>query len=816
MQKKISLLLFILTTFVVVGQRPNFEDKKVFVSGKVLDESSKTPLEYATVSFFSPRQKKVIGGGITDASGNFSIEIPAGMYRITIEYISFKPKVLQKQRLINTTDLGVILLGVDTQALSDVVVIAEKTTVEIRLDKKIYNVGKDLTVSGGTVSDVLDNVPSVSVDADGTIALRGNDNVRILINGKPSGLIGLGNSDALQQLPAESIERVEVITSPSARYDAEGTAGILNIILKRNKLEGLNGAITVHTQYPLAAGISGNLNYRVGDWNFFTTSGYNYRKQPGNAFSSTEYFNPTAINTYLDETREFNRIRQGFNTNFGAEWYINKTSSITQSFLYRSNDNDNRTTNLIQDLNATRQVASSRNRFDNETETATTRQYSLNYTKDFDHKGHKLTIDFQIENSDDNEHSIITQDNLTFDEQVKTLESQDRLLLQSDYTVPIGENSQFELGYRGNFNSLDTDYFVAIEEDEVLTQNDDLSNNLIYKEYVNAAYAQYGNKKGKFSYLFGLRLESTRITIDQKTTGDFNKKNYTDLFPTINLGYQFSDNQSFTLGYNRRIRRPRARFINPFPSRSSATNLFQGNPDLDPFYSNAVELGYLNKIGKLLLNTSIYYNHATNVFSVVAAPTGTSVIIGEDANNDPILVPVIERIPVNLTSTDRYGIELITTYTPTKKWRLNGSFNGFLVQTKGNFRNQSVDAENFSWFARINNKLTLPGKIAWQTAINYFGPRINAQVERKGIFSTNMALSRDFFKEKATLVVNVRDLFNTRIRKSTSETPDFNTYSEYQRRQRTLTLAFTYRFNQKKKRERSKREGNSGEEEFEE
>ena len=271
---KLSLTILFIGLFVtnVIAQAgpsaPN-ELKDVNISGKVIDQETKEPLEYATIAFFSKQQNKIVTGGITDAKGNFSIPVPAGVYDVRIEYISFKTITLADRRLIADANLGTFEMELDAQALDEVEVIAEKTTVEIRLDKKIYNVGKDLTVSGGTVSDVLDNVPSVSVDVEGNVALRGNDNVQILINGKPSGLVGLNSTDALRQLPAESIEKVEVITSPSARYDAEGTAGILNIILRRSKLQGLNGAITLNAGHPDSYGASGNINFRTGDVNIF-------------------------------------------------------------------------------------------------------------------------------------------------------------------------------------------------------------------------------------------------------------------------------------------------------------------------------------------------------------------------------------------------------------------------------------------------------------------------------------------------------------------------------------------------------------------
>jgi len=271
----LTILLIAIAINTAIAQRPS--GKEVIVTGKVVDQETTDPLEYATIAFFNKKQNKIVTGGITDAKGNFSIPVPAGVYDITIEYISFKTQTIANKKLTKDENIGVFKLVLDIEALDAVEIIAEKTTVEVRLDKKIYNVGKDLTVSGGTVSDVLDNVPSVSVDVEGAVSLRGNENVRILINGKPSGLVGLSSTDALRQLPAESIEKVEVITSPSARYDAEGTAGILNIILRRSKLQGLNGSITTNVGYPESYGASGNINFRTGDVNIFNTSGYRYR-----------------------------------------------------------------------------------------------------------------------------------------------------------------------------------------------------------------------------------------------------------------------------------------------------------------------------------------------------------------------------------------------------------------------------------------------------------------------------------------------------------------------------------------------------------
>ena len=329
--QKLLLVMVLFAPFLLVSQRPQIQ-KPITITGTVVDNDSGQPLEFATLVLKNVRNPEQVTGGITDEKGRFKVETSPGLFSISVEYISYRTYSMPNKRLESNTDLGIIKLSPDINQLQAVDVVAERTTVELRLDKKIYNVGKDLTVQGATVSDVLDNVPSVSVDVEGNVQLRGNDGVRILINGKPSAITGLNITEALRQLPAESIEKVEVITSPSARYDAEGSGGIINIILRRSKLQGLNGALTLNGGYPRSFGINGNLNYRRGDLNFFTNTGYNYRTRPGNSLNDNDFFDANGnFTNSLREERDFDRIRRGLNANFGVEWYVNETSSITQS-----------------------------------------------------------------------------------------------------------------------------------------------------------------------------------------------------------------------------------------------------------------------------------------------------------------------------------------------------------------------------------------------------------------------------------------------------------------------------------------------------
>lgn len=797
---KILRLLFLLNTFFLGAQNST---TPYVINGQLLENETNYPLEYATVLVTRSGTQNIIDGTITDQNGVFKIELPQGVYDITFEYLSFKTLKKQNINLDNDINLGAIKLFMDFEALENIEIIAEKTTVEIKLDKKIYNVGKDLTLRGGSVSDVLDNVPSVSVDIEGNVALRGNQSVRILINGKPSGLVGLNSTDALRQLPAEAIEKVEVITSPSARYDAEGTAGILNIILRRSKLLGLNGAIIANMGYPERLGGSANLNYRTGDFNWFTNAGYNTQRSLGNASTETEYFNTTfedngvliedLPNSFRNEYRDFERRRRGHNINAGVEWYMTPTASLTASIVNRSSNNKNNTTNNAFRLDSSGTIINQSVRKAPESEQDNNTQFSLNFDKQFHgNSEHRLTFDFQTEESSEDEQAIIYNNGIV-SERVKTIEQQKRTQIQSDFTLPLQNEGAFELGYNGRFIRNNTDYSLEFFDDNTFVLDTNVSNTLEYKEDVNALYAQYGAQlRSKLTFLLGLRMESTAIEIYQYNTNDRQNKDYLGLFPTINIGYKISEVQSITLGYNRRISRPRSRFLNPFPSRTSATNLFQGNPDIDPSYSHGIDLGYLNKMDKLTLNSSIYFNRATDVFTFVSEDTGDEVTI------DGETVLVIRRGPINLAEQDRFGFEMTTTYSSSKQWNLNLNFNLFQNNIRGNYKGLSYDSENLSWFIRLNNKLTLPWNIQWQTRLFYRGPTQDAINKRRGVFSSSMGLSKDIFDEKLSIAININDLLNSQRRYLESTTPTFFTDAYYRRRVRSITGSFTYRFNQKK------------------
>lgn len=798
MRKHLIAAIIALTFNLNYSQYYNYSQPKEFIiSGIVSSLDNDELLEYATITLLNTENNDVITGGISDNFGKFSISTKPGKYNILIEYISFKNLTLNGVEINNNLDLGKLKLEIDYESLGEVEIIAEETTVEVKLDKKIYTVGRDLSVRGGNAGDVLDNIPSVSVDVEGNILLRGNDAARILINGKPSSLVGI-DSKFLQQLPSDAIEKVEVITSPSARYEAQGSGGIINIILRKSKKLGLNGSLSSSIGDPKRNALSSNLNYRDGKLNFFNSSGWNDNLSPGGGYNNSEYYNGDEPSTYFQEDRQRERARTGYFLNNGVEWYLSDKTSIVGSFFFNRAESDNIQNNFIDQvdgfggniLNQTVQT-------ENENAEDFNREYNFNYETNFDESGHKLTIDLQLDNSEDYENGDVLRDNV-LDEIINTKEESNSYLIKADYVYPIGENKQFEAGIRISEDDDITDYKVFENIDSEIIEDLDQSNIFQYKEQINALYTQYGVKvEDKYSFLLGLRVENTVKDINQLTSQEFINKNETGLFPTFNFGLEITEEETLTFGYNRRIRRPWSRFINPFPSKTSPINIFRGNPDLNPTYSNNIDIGYLKRFeSSFTINTSAYFQKSTDTYNFINEETGETVSL------NGVDVPVVERFPINLSTNERFGFELNLSYRKGRKWNINSNFNLYSNKVVGSYNDFVFDNESLSWSFRLNNKLTLPGKIEWQTRMNYRGPEETAITKRDGNFSVDLAFSKELFNDNASLTFNVRDLLDQGGWKTETFNQTFYNDSEYRWRQRSYTLNFTYRFNQKKNQNR--------------
>ena len=805
--KKIFLFLTLLFSAYI-----NSQENNLTISGKIIDSDFNTPLEYATISIYDSKKQNLINGVISDNSGFFSIELTKGLYDLKIEYISFETKTLEKIDVQNSIDLGIISLSINENLLDEIEVIGEKTEIEIKLDKTVYNIGKDLTLKGSSVSDVLDNLPSLEVDIDGNVSLRGNQSVRILINGKPSGLVGISSNDALKQFPSESVEKVEVITSPSARYNAEGTAGIINIVLRKNKLAGLNGSASLNLGDPRRVGISTNLNFRTKKISLFGNIGDNSTKYINGFKNETEYFTGREKNNFLYENGERNSERNSNYYNGGIEYFFDEKTSFVASFVNNSSDGLTNTSNLIDQTFDN--INSLSERLEDENEIDENKEFSFNFSKKFNDKGHELTIDYQKEKSFEIESSSILNSKLKpiyeryLSEKITTDENQNSELYKIDYVLPVGEEGQFEAGFRRSNQHQKIDYLVEKEDNlgNYISDNN-LSNTLLYNEKVNAYYTQYGNKKNNFSFLLGLRFEESITNVTQVVNGDNTKKKYNDLFPTLNLALELKEDETITLGYNRRIRRARSYFINPFPSRSSITNIFQGNPNIEPTYSNGIDLGYLKRFSQTTINGSIYFRKSTGEFTFITESTGESVLVNGN------LVPVIRRTPINLASNSQTGVEFNVNYTQSKLWRVRGNINFFESDLKGEYNGVVYDSKNFSWSGGLNNYLKIFSSVDWQTSLSYRAPQKTAVSNRKARISSNTALSKDLMKDKLTLTFKVNDIFETQKWRIESFNENYRSYSESSwRGGRNFELNLIYRFNQKKSdRKRSNNYENYGE-----
>ena len=808
---KLFLILFSASLFSQQtggGNYEQFQNMVFNVSGLVSDSDTDEPLEYATISLKNKRTPDKVFGGITGTDGKFSVEVPPGIYEVVIDYISFESYSNSNLIVRGNTDIGKISLNIDVSVLDEVEVRAERTQVEIRLDKKIYNVGQDITVKGGNVSDVLANIPSIDVDFDGNISLRGNSNVRILINGKPSGLVGLSGPQGLRSLPSESIEKVEVVTSPSARYSAEGTAGILNIILKKQNLLGFNGNFNVNLGIPRNEGLNGTLNVRNEKVNLFGTVNLSNSENSGTFFSETNY---TRQDLTIEETNDSDYNNKNIFFNLGSEYYFDDNTSLTISGYYKKGDDSSFLTNIVNDISRG-SISSTNKRLRDETEMDESFEYALDFYKDYDRDGQTLSARISYEESEDDGLEDI-EDFSTFPlisesifEKVSNIDFQKRFLAQIDYVQPIDDNTEFELGYRGNFVERETDYDVSFLNNGNYVSDSGLSNVFNYKEAVNSIYTQFGKKLDKFSFLLGLRYENSRQEINQKTTKEFEIKKYSDVFPTLNLAYEFSSQETLTFGYSKRVRRPRGWNINPFPRRNSVTSFRRGNPFLDPTFTTALEVDYLKRFKKFTLNTSIFYRQSDGNIESITEETGEIVdlIVGNDSSAPILQVPVLESYPINLSNNKRIGSELSLTYTPSRSVRLNASFTINSSSIRGQFEDQNFDSDDTNWSTRFNGFFRLPKEYSLQFFGFVRGPSENAFSKRKAFGFVTGAIQKSLLDKKGTLSLKFSDLFNTSQWRYESFQDSFYRKGEGRWREPTYVLTFSYRFNDNKYKQRRK------------
>ncbi len=777
---------------------------KLTIKGKVIDSHSKAPLEFATITFFSKRDSTIKGGGVTDLDGNFSIESSFGTFA-KIEFIAFQAKTITDipfERGVFHLDMGTIKLDPDAEVLAEIEVTAEKSQMQISLDKRVFNVGKDLASRGGTAEDILDNVPSVSVDIEGGVSLRGSSGVRILIDGKPSSLVGSDNANGLRSIPANMIEKVEVITNPSARYEAEGMAGIINIVLKKNQKKGLNGSFDLSLGYPESYGAAINLNYRKNSLNFFINYGFQYRTGPGGGFNYQE--NYIGDTTFIsDQKRKLNRGGLNNNIRFGADYFFSPKSTLTMGMTYKVGDDDNTSELKYFDyINNTDNLLGLTIRTDDEIEEETNQEYFMTHTQKFKRKGHQLISDIRYSDKSEVESSEFREQFFDTDLNPNTIpdllqrsrndEGNGQLQIQIDYIHPFGKEGKFELGYRSSFRDITNDYLVEEFNDVEWTALEGLSNNFIYDENIHSIYGIYGNKIKKFSYQLGLRMEATDLYTELEQTKEVNDTLYAGLFPSVFLGYEAGGQNSFQISYSKRLRRPRFWDLNPFFTYSDARNFFSGNPNVGPENTDSYEISHIKYWEKGSLTSAIYYRHSTDVIERI-----------KEFNADGTTT----TRPQNLNKRDDFGFEFTYNLQAYKWWRINGNFNFFRSITDGGNLGDDFKADTYSWMTRITSRTTVFNNVDIQIRGNYRAPRETTQGKRKAMYTFDLGVSKDVLKKKATITLSVKDVFNSRKRVYTTFGENFYSDGEFQWRSRATNLTFNYRLNQKKKRGGGRRGG---------
>ncbi|MGQ9799782.1 MAG: TonB-dependent receptor domain-containing protein [Ignavibacterium sp.] len=805
MPKNFIMILFVILSQIIFSQNRSGNQQGMMVNGKisgtVIDAQTKQIIEYCNIVLFNLRDSSMVNGTISGKGGKFVIEnVKPGIYFLRASYIGYDNKTIDSILVSPRNpevDLGTISLDEKTIELTNVVVTGEKEVIINNLDKKVINVEKDLTNVGGTAVDVVQNIPSVSVDADGNISYRGNQNIRILIDGKPSELLGLNSGDILSNIPASQIESVELVTNPSARYDPEGTGGILNIVLKKRINSGLNGNIS------LTAGIgdkfngSLNFNYKLPDVNFFAS----IDSRIYNAYNNGNSFRTNNINnslSYLDQLNDGTFNHFGHNFTAGFDITPDNYNTYTFSLRYRKFGFDTESLVKTKNLNSLNEVTRYFERSSEADRRMNAWQYALSYKRTFDTKGAELTGDIILDDFNFNRDENFLQKNFnnvlipngeTLTQKGLSNNKNLQWTIQSNYINPIEGFGRIETGFNvtlKNFNSKNN--YLNFDNNSNIWLNDTTrKTDFDYKENVYAVYGIYSNKIGDFQYQLGLRAEKAEVTGTENLTNSSFSDNYFSVYPTVHLVQLLPDQQELQFSYSRRVERPNNRRLNPYVDRSDSLNISYGNPELKPEFINSLELGYSKLFGKTALTSSIFYRNTND------AITNYTVV-----NDNGITETTWRNLAKNLS----YGLEL-TFSSPIVDWfRTNTSFTYF----KNEFEGLGISNSDYSWMAKMNNTFMLSKDFNFQINFNYNAPTIMGQSKMKEQFATDFAMKKDFLDGQLSLTFRLSDVFNTRKWESETIGQNFITTSYRKMESRVAYLGISYRLNQgNNNRERERR-----------
>ncbi len=818
-------------TFVLSAAAIAFAQEKVNISGTVVNKDNQA-VPYASVTFSNKANKINSDATLTDEKGQYKVQLVRGEYDVIIEAIDYK-KITQSKQITSGGSLPPFSIEPEvsstttkTQEIQGVTITASTKPYKVELDKKTYDPSSDIVSKGGNLQDVLSNVPSVSVDTDGTVSMRGSSNVKFLINGKPSSLLGIDDgANALQSIPADQIEKIEVITNPSSKFEASGTSGILNIILKKSKKVGFNGSVTGSVGYLPKTNLNANLSWRKNKMTWFLNGGGGYSESKGKNDTETNYnvnFNaPDPASpilrqmAYEVQNSESNNTNKNYNATGGFVYDFSDKTSFNLSGMVRTFDGENDAILkgydefFIYDNNIWNPHSSTLDRYSKGNSNNLAFQGDVGLDHKFDDKGQNISLSLSLQRNRSNNNSSIEEFNdsiLTRNEETNRKSVSKSAIGKIDYELPIGEKSKLEAGYRLDIN--DNDYLSLVESSVSDPVIDYYNNDTQYKEMFNAFYLQFKSKIGNFGYQLGLRDEISNIKIDySNNAGEVlnNTKTYNNLFPSVYLSYDFAKDNQLLLNYSRRIDRPRSFFMVPYSNYTNRQNNFEGNIDLNPSYVDMYELGYSISKRKFTVNPTLYFRHAED--------DNKMLVYRKDERTTNFFTK-----PINLGSDDRYGLDLNFSYDPFSWLKLMGSLDLFgyntkgiayynAIDEKGNDVTRSMDftGSGFSTRARLNSTFKIDRTFSVQLQGFFRGGQKTANQRTEDMYALNMGASKTIWKGDGTISFNIQDIFNTRSREVYSFNEDYNRRNFMQWQPRQFSISLTYRFKQGEKIDQPKR-----------
>ncbi|MFZ1520431.1 MAG: TonB-dependent receptor [Ignavibacteriaceae bacterium] len=806
-----NFLLTILISFLsltnLVAQNGNGRQNNSTPTGKIFgslyDAQTNQIIEYGNIVLYRIKDSSMVNGTITDKQGKFVLDnLQFGMYYIKTSFIGYATKFIDSIRVNPKSlevDLGKIMLDEQSIELGNVLVTGQKEMIINNLDKKVINVEKDLTTTGGSAVDVVGNIPSVTVDLDGNVSYRGNQNITILIDGKPSVLVGASNSDILNSIPASQIESIELVTNPSARYDPDGTSGILNIILKKRIDGGLNGSVTLNVGTGDKYNGSINLNYRTPYFNFFGS--YDNRIanmwNEGNSLRTNNINNTTSyLSTVNDGTFRFGAQ----SVNVGVDYLYDNDNTFTLAYRYRKFgfDSDGDVTNTSKD--SVNQLTNYFERSSLADRNMQGMSYTASYRRTFESKGQELTADVIL-----NDHKMDREENIiqsNFDLNLNPLKnnlqqglsnnSNKEWTVQSNYINPIEGFGRIETGFKVTLKDLNSkNDYLNLDTNQIWVEDLTRKTNFDYEEQVYAVYGIYSNNINKFQYQIGFRFEKANVDGSESETSIKFNKNYFAVYPTIHLVQVLPNEQEVQLSYSRRVERPNNRRLNPYVDKTDSLNIQYGNPELNPEFVNSLELGYSNFFGKTALTSSLFYRITNDAISDYTF-----------LRNDG----VTETTFRNLANRTSYGLELTAAH-PLFEWlRLNGSFSYFNIKYDG----ADILEESNSWISKASMVLFLSKDFNMQFNVNYNSPIVDGQEREKEMFTADFAAKKDFLDGQLSLTLRVSDVFNTRERDEERTGINFFSTSYGKRESQVVYLGISYRLSPGSNKERERQRPEDG------